>query len=228
MTRIAALALAALLGLAACGSGESPDAAPEAENDAVALPDVARIVCQADGPPLVETPAVRPQPDGVHLEIVNETGKALYLALLTMGSDAPAGTSNRVLDAGPGALTVSCYDALNLGDGEPPSAPLEVVDEDGVWVSTQLGCEEQFSQVNDYAIGARGETSDPLEAARSAVEGYGLEPDDVFESAGYPEDEVVEVRLVRADETLAVVFLVDDGAGKWLVGGMNGCSSLES
>lgn len=102
-----------------------------------------------------------------------------------------------------------------------------MIDENGIWVSTVLDCPDQFSSVADYVVGARGETSDPLEAARRAVEGYGLEPDDVFERAGYPDAEVVRVRLVREGEPLAVVDLLDDGTGKWLVGGVNGCSSLE-
>ena len=108
-----------------------------------------------------------------------------------------------------------------------PGEPLQVVDPEGLWVSTELPCGEQFSSVADYIQGAEGETSDPLEAARKAVEGYGLEPDDVFEPAGYPEAEVPKIRLVRAGVPLAVVDLLDDGKGKWLVGTITGCSSLE-
>jgi hypothetical protein len=227
MIRLTVLALVAALGLAACGSGQRPEAAPEAKGEPVALPHVARIVCKAGGPPLIETPAVKPQRDGVHLEIVNETGADLSLVLPTMGTGAPVGTSTQIVDLGPGELTVACAAPETLGDGEPPSTPLEVVDQDGIWVSDLLDCPEQFSQVIDYELDARGETNDPLEAARKAVEGYGLEPDDVFERAGYPAGDDARVRLVRNGESLAVVFLVDDGAGKWLVGGVNGCSSLE-
>jgi hypothetical protein len=227
MTRLTVLALAAVLSLAACGSAEGPEGAPKAESEPTALPDIARIVCKSAGPPLVETPAVKPQADGVHLEIVNETGADLSLVLPTMGTGAPAGPSVQVVDLGPGELTVSCAAPETLGDGEPPTAALEVVDEDGIWVSELLDCPEQFSSVADYVVGAKGETSDPLAAARKAVEGYGLEPDDVFEHAGYPAAEGARVRLVRDGESLAVVFLMDDGAGKWLVGGVNGCSSLE-
>ena len=227
MTRLTLLALLAVVGLAACGSVEEPDATPRADSEPTALPDVARIVCKAHGPPLVETPAVKPQADGVHLEVVNETGGDLALALPTMGTGAPAGTSTQIVDLGPGELTVSCSAPETLGEAEPPTATLEVVDEDGIWVSTVLDCPEQFSSVADYAVGAKGETSDPLEAARKAVEGYGLEPDDVFEPAGYPEAEVVRVRLVREGEPLAVVDLIDDGTGKWLQSMVTGCSSLE-
>jgi hypothetical protein len=226
MTRLTLVALVAALGLTACGSVEEPEATPRQESGPAALPDVARIVCKAGGPPLIEPPAVKPQRDGVHLEIVNETGSDLTLGLPLLSTGAPAGTSTQVVDLGPGEFTVTCSGPETLADGEPPDAPLEVVDEDGVWVSTLLDCPDQFSSVADYAVGARGKTSDPVEAARNALEGYGLEPDDVLERAGYPDAEVVRVRLVRDGEALAVVDLLDDGTGKWLESMVTGCSSL--
>jgi hypothetical protein len=226
MTRLAVLALAAVLGLAACGSGESPGAEPRAEEEPAALPNVARIVCRAAGPPVIEARTVKPQRDGVHLGVVNETGADLTLVLPTMSTGAPAGTSTQIVDLGPGELTVACAAPDTLGDVEPPTAPLEVVDEDGIWVSTLLDCPDQFSSVADYAVGARGKTSDPVEVARNALEGYGLEPDDVLERAGYPDAQVVRVRLVRDGEPLAIVDLLDDGTGKWLESMVTGCSSL--
>jgi hypothetical protein len=39
------------------------------------LPEVARVVCQEREAPTIETPAVKPQRDGVHVRFVNETGK---------------------------------------------------------------------------------------------------------------------------------------------------------
>lgn len=225
MTRIALIALTAFLGLAACGSEADPTAAP-AGSDPVALPGVARIVCKTDGPPLVETPAVKPQPDGVHLEIVNETGADLSFALPSLGFGAAPGTSTEVVDLGPGELTVSCSDPDSLAEAEPPDAVLEVVDEDGIWVSTELGCHEQVSSVADYAPGARGETTDPLAAAHTALEGYGLDQDDELVRAGYPEADVTKVVLVREGENLAVVDLIDDGTGKWLVSTVTACSTL--
>lgn len=229
MRRLPLLALVAALGLSACGAGQDEGSgSPTTETEAAALPDVARVVCEPSGT-RVETPVVKPQPDGIHLEIVNETGSERSFSLTSAdggtGTGAPAGTSTQVVDLGPGALTVACTDPTLEAEG---GEPLEVTDEDGIWVSTRLGCAEQFSSVIDYAQDAKGETGDPLEAARKALESYGLEPDDVFERAGYPEAEGTSVRMVRAGESLAVIFLVDDGDGKWLVGGVNGCSSLES
>ena len=228
MRLLLALALAAALGLSACGAGEeagsgSTTAGPEP----AALPGTARVVCTATGI-RVETPTVAPQPDGIHFEIVNDTDTERSFSLsganTGLGFGAPPGTTEQVVDLGPGALTVGCDDPAT----EPEAGePIEIVDPEGIWVSTQLSCPEQFSSVTDYIQGAQGETSDPLEAARMALEGYGLEPDDVFEPAGYPEAEVPKVRLVRDGEPLAVVDLLDDGSGKWLVSTVTGCSSLE-
>lgn len=229
MKRIRLLALVAVLGLSACGAGE--DTGPVAatgEQEPTALPDVARVACEEDGV-RIETPSVKPQPDGVHVEIVNNAGSERSFSISSadgggMGLGASPGTSTQVVDVEPGTLTVACGDPATEPDA---GEPLEVVDEDAVWVSTRLSCPERFSEIADYAVGARGETSDPLEAARKAVEPYGLEPDDVFERAGYPEAETARVRLVRGGELLAVVDLIDDGTGKWLVSMVTGCSSLQ-
>jgi hypothetical protein len=232
MNRILVLLAVALVGLTACGTGEDTGSGGPAESTAAeptALPDVARIVCDENGARL-ETPSAKAQPDGIHFEIVNEAGGERSLSIQNAegtgtGMGIPAGTSTQVVDIEPGALTVSCTDpATEPGAGES----LEVVDEDGIWVSTRLTCAEQFSQVLDYIQGASGETTDPLVAARKAVEGFGLEPDDVFERAGYPDTDTARVRMVRDSEPIAIVDLIDDGTGKWLVSMVTGCSSLEN
>jgi hypothetical protein len=233
MNRILVLLVVALLGLTACGAeneagpgGPAESTEPEPTS---ALPDVARVVCDENGARL-ETPAIKPQPDGVHFEVVNETDGERSLAIESaqgtgVGMGVPAGTSTQILDVEPGDVIVSCSDpTVEPGAGEA----LEVVDEDDIWVSTRLTCAEQFSQVVDYMQGASGETTDPLEAARKAVESFQLEPDDTFEHAGYPGTDAVRVRMVRDGEPIAVVDLIDDGTGKWLVSMITGCSSLEN
>ena len=233
MNRILVLLVVALLGLTACGAGDDAEpsggGAESTEPEPTALPEVARLVCDEDGARL-DTPSVRPQVDGVHFDVENKTDAERSLSISNpqgtgVGLGVPPGSSRQVLDVEPGNVTVSCSDpAVEPGPGET----LEVVDEDGVWVSTRLECEEQFSQVVDYIQGATGETSDPLQAARKAVEGFGLEPHDTFERAGYPETETARVRMVRDGEPIAVVDLIDDGSGKWLVSMVTGCSSLEN
>jgi len=232
MNRILVLLVVALLGLTACGAGDDAESgggggAESTEPEPTALPEVARLVCDENGV-RVETPSIKPQADGVHFEVVNETDGERSLAIESaqgtgVGMGVPAGDSTQILDVEPGDVTVSCSDpSVEPGAGES----LEVVDEDGVWVSTRLECEEQFSQVVDYIQGATGETTDPLQAAKKAVEGFQLEADDTFERAGYPETETARVRMLRDGEPIAIVDLIDDGTGKWLVSMVTGCSSL--
>lgn len=232
MNRVLVLLVVALLGLTACGAGDDAEpggAADSTEPEPTALPDVARLVCDENGA-RIETLSIKPQADGVHFEVVNDTDGDRSLAIESaqgtgVGMGVPPGTSTQILDVEPGPVTVSCSDpVVEPGAGES----LEVVDEDGIWVSTRLTCDDQFSQVLDYIQGASGETTDPLEAARKGVAGYKLEPDDVFERAGYPDMDTVKVRIVRDGEPIAVVDLIDDGTGKWLVSMVTGCSSLEN
>ena len=228
------LALAAALALPACGAGQEtapagPTASPEPE---AALPNVARVVCESGLAPTVETPAVKPQRDGVHIEFVNGTGKDLGFSIEDpseggLGAGAPPGTSTQIVDLHPGTVTIACYDDAAEDGSEVPRSPLEIVDQDGVWISTRLTCSSDtgFSQTVDYMQGARGE-ADPLEAAQKALEHY-TKPEDVVEAAGYPDTEVRIYRFVRAGDVLATVSLWDDGADGWLPDTVTGCGELE-
>lgn len=226
--------LAAALALPACGAGQEvvPAGSTESREPEAVLPDVARVVCESGRAPTVETPAVRPQRDGVHIDFVNETGKVLGFSIEDpseggLGAGAPPGTSAHVVDLHPGTVTIACYDDATEDGSEVPGSSLEIVDQDGVWISTRLTCSSDtaFSQTADYIQGARGE-ADPLEAARKALEHY-MQPDDVVEPAGYPDTEVRIYRLVRTGDVLATVSLWDDGAGGWLPDTVTGCGELE-
>lgn len=171
------LALASTLGLTACGAGEAsrPAGSTERAEHGVALPDVGRVVCEPNGTRL-ETQSVKPQLDGVHLEIVNDMGRARSISVLDpqgggLGENAPVGTSTLVVDLGPGALEVTCSDPS--ADVEQGSA-LAVIDEDGLWISTTLDCTVGFSGISDYTPEARGD-ADPLTAARKGLKAY-LQP----------------------------------------------------
>jgi hypothetical protein len=221
--------------VALVGCGEAPEQAQEPAGTAgqaeeAALPDVARVVC-GPGAPEVTTPAVRPQADGLHVEVVNETGMDLSFSILDergggLGDDAPAGASAKVVTLPPGKVFVSCYDPYAGDPSEAPRASFDAVDTDALWVSTRLECAMGFSGTSDYVPGARGEP-DPQAVAETALERYG-KPGDLIEPAGYPENESPEYRLVRDGDVLAVVELMSDGAGGWLEGEVNGCSSLQS
>ena len=103
MRRVLLIA-AAVFALSACGAGRATAPAGSTESsESGALPDFARVVCRATGPPRVETPAVKAQSDGVHIRFVNETGKDLSFSIEDpseggMGADAPEGTSTKVVD----------------------------------------------------------------------------------------------------------------------------------
>jgi hypothetical protein len=235
MTRFLVLALAAVLGLAACGSDPATEAEPMAptessETPEAAVPDVARIVCAAGGT-RVETSVVKPRADGVHLEFVNETGKDLAYAIEDAdggggGAPVPAGGVTEVLDLRPGTVSVACEE--ESGEDQPAGAgsPLEIVDRDGVWISAELACGDTFtSMVADYAAGTKGE-ADPLAAARKALEQFS-EPGDVVEPAGYPEAAARLYRLTREGQVLGTVDLFDDGSGGWLPNIVSGCAAPE-
>ncbi len=218
--------------LVGCGQAEQQAQEPAStagQAEETTLPDVARVVC-GPGRPEVTTPTVRPQADGLHVEVVNETGEDLSFSVLDQegggqGEGAPAGTSTKVVNLPPGKVFVTCQDPV-ADAGEAARASFEAVDADGVWISTRLDCAMGFSGTSDYVPGARGEP-DPQAAAEAALSGYS-EPRDVIEPAGYPEGEPPGYRLVRDGEVLAVIELLDDGAGGWLAGTVTGCSSLES
>jgi hypothetical protein len=131
-----------------------------------------------------------------------------------------------VVDLRPGTASIACFDPFPEDAGKVAKTALEIVDEDGVWISTRLTCKRWFSGTLDYAPNARG-NADPLEAARERLRGY-LQAGDVVEAVGYPEaKQRPSYRLVRAGKVLAIVELQEDRAGGWLGGGVTGCSSLQ-
>jgi hypothetical protein len=219
--------------VALVGCGEAPEQSQEPAGTAgqaeeAALPDVARVVC-GPGAPEVTTPAVRPQADGLRVEVVNETGEDLSVSILPWGgTKAPEGTSTQVVNLPPGQVSVDCFDPHAGDAGKAPQSSFDLVDGDGVWVSTHIECATGmgFAGIPDYVAGARGEP-DPQAVAETALERYG-KPGDLIEPAGYPESESPEYRLVRDGEVLAVVQLMSDGAGGWLESQVTGCESLQS
>ena len=226
--------VAAALVVSACGAGQEtmPGGSTQTTEPKAPLPDVARVICRAGEAPTIETPAVKPQLDGVHVRFVNETGKGLTFSIEDpseggMGADAPQGTSAQVADLHPGTVSISCYDGYTEDGSEVAQAPLEIVDEDGIWIPTRLQCESEFafSQTSDYVSGARSK-SDPLAAAEEALDGY-TQQGDVVQPAGYPNTPERIYRLVRAGDILANVSLFRDGAGGWLPDTVTGCSELE-
>ena len=229
MTRIASLLAA--LALAGCGAAaEQPDD-PAAGAGApppppASVPTTAVLVCGADGAS-VETPEVAASRDGVHFEIRNESGAERVVHVQAGGSvqgeGLPAGMHTRVWALPPGPATVTCDETA--GDpGEQGGADFEVVDPDGLWVPTELDCEDVSNAILDYEAGTPGKTGEPADVVR-AERSTELEESDVVEPAGYPgvRDSPV-VRVVREGRVVATVTLMPAEGGGWLVSTVTACT----
>jgi hypothetical protein len=206
--------------LSACGQGPSEGAT---EPQAAPLADVGQIVCR-DGKTEVLTPQVRTQPNGVHLEVRNETGSKLEFKVDDPeggggGFDIPGST---VMDLHPGQVRVACFDGYSEDPSEITGEPLEIVDEDGVWVSPLLDCQEWTSEIADFVAGAQGEKRKPAEIVRRYLAKRDLVGD--VERAGYVQGEPPVFRLVSEGAVVATVELLADGEGGWLVSTVNSCS----
>jgi hypothetical protein len=205
---------------AGCGqrATEPEPTTPAAE--AASLPDVAQIACEVNRARVL-TARVRPQPDGLHLNVTNDTGAELAFSVDSetggQGASAPNGSVDYVWSLPPGKLFVKCTNE-EADPSEVPGAELEVVDEEGLWVSTSLAdsCAEASVSTADYGVGAEGEKGDPVDIARRLFEKQGLEPGDVVERAGYPDGEESVVRVTRSGNVVATMSFLPDGAGGWL------------
>jgi hypothetical protein len=216
---VIALLVAALV--AGCGQGATEPAPTAPQAEAAPLPDVAQIECEVNGAKVL-TPRVRPQADGLHLEVRNDTGRELGFSAEDsetggQGASAPIGSVGYIWSLPPGALSVKCTND-EADSSEVQGAELEVVDEDGLWVSTSLGdsCTEASVSTADYGVGAEGKKDDPVGIARELFEKQGLEPGDVVERAGYPDGEETIVRVTRSGNVVATMSFLSDGAGGWL------------
>lgn len=229
MTRIATILAA--LALAGCGAAaEQPDdpaAGAGPPPPPASVPTTAVLVCGPDGAS-VETPQVAASRDGVHFEVRNESGREQVVHVQTgdsaQGEGFEVGTHTRVWTVPPGPVTVRCADAADEAL-EPTGATVEVVDPDGVWVSTALDCDGDVSTSTlDYFAGAPGLQGEPTEVVAASGE-VDVAAGDVVELAGYPEDlDAPTVRVVRDGRVVAAVGLMpaeDDG---WLVSTVTVCT----
>jgi hypothetical protein len=213
-------------------SGETSPGATDARD--ASLPQVAEVACVA-GATKVLTPRVRAQRDGIHVRFDNETGEPLGYSVLTVrggggGDDVPVRGTEVVVALPPGELQVVCFDPDSRDDpSEQERARVEAVDALGLWTPTTLSstCESAVSTTSDYAAGAAGEAGPPAEVARHFLQERDvLEPGDVVEDAGYPDQEQAVVRLARAGETLAVLDFLEDGEGGLLLSTVTACTGI--
>lgn len=218
------LALAiTLLTLAGCAA-ETPSSQGR-EGQPVAAPFV-EIVCTEDGGTRLWTPVVEAQPDGVHVDVENRAGEPT--SFFGLGNlDVGEGRHKAVITERPGRMKVACYPySQHEGDAKPVKYDLELVDPKGHWASTELQCETNLVEGStlDYATPLpKGRSNDPVTVVEESVKG--LHPGDVIETAGYPEAELPDVRVVRKEKVIAVYSLLEAEDGGLVLEGGSSCAS---
>ncbi len=217
MRLLPAFVIAALL-----ASGCGPGAANTPPGESHALPDVARIVCTADGTRLL-TPAVRPQPDGVHVMLSQTGGAPATLETDRGGGDKPC-SKPLVLTLPPGRANMGCMTMADWNQDPPRHrawVTLRVVDQGGQWVDDQPAGGTCSQSSIDYAPTATGYRESQLgHDARGALQ---ASPADEVERAGYPRQQPIEYRLVRAGRVIALARYASNGHGRWLLEGVQKC-----
>ncbi len=220
MRLLPACAIAALLA-SGCGPGAA-DQPPRSAGDGNSLPNVARIVCTAAGTRLL-TPAVRPQPDGVHVMLSQTDGPPATLDSDQGGGDKP-GPKPLVITFPPGGAHLGCMTRADW-NADPPRhrgwVTLSVIDQDKQWVDDQPAGGTCSQSSIDYAPTVAGYRESQLgRDARRALE---ASPTDVVERAGYPRQEPIEYRLVRDGRVVALATYASTGHGRWLLEGVQKC-----
>lgn len=219
------MAIAALAATLAAGCGP-------ADEDDVRRPgtaaDVLRVTCGEDGARVREL-VVEASPDGLHLQVTNETAREVHFTVERAsrggaGGAAPPGTSEHVLTIGPGEWTVTCYVE---SEGSAGPAAFELVDT-GIWVSTEIDdCEFPESAHGDPPRKVTDDENELPELARRGLEDLvGLAPGYTVEPAGYSEQREAIFRARREGRTIGTMSFYPDGRGGWLEGAATACSDL--
>ena len=169
----------------------------------------------------IPLPRVRARADGIHVRFANTSGQALPFdvddatGLAMFGDSVPVGGGAFVYTIGTGVYHLGCGGRF---------ATFAVVDPDGIYASTDLGCGNGSGTTGivDYAESARGIQGSVLDVAR--LELRGLRAGDLVEPAGYPAAAGERlVRVVRAGRAVAVLGYADDGHGGWLISTTRTC-----
>jgi hypothetical protein len=182
--------------------------------------------------PIVRTPMVLTQPDGVHVVLSNPTDETLSFAIRsapggsneTSVSSLEPGSIQLVLTVPPGSVEFSCSAPPEEGQaGVAGLGSFEIVDPGGHYISPEFECEggSAYGSGSAYPAGTAGDRGTPIEVARARL--TGLEPDDAIEIAGYQDSPSPVLRIVRDGTVVGRVTLADDGTGGWLPGSIEGC-----
>ena len=219
------LTLAALIALAvllvACGSPQRP-APASGPRPPEAAPEILEVVCRADGTTELKTDRVQAMPDGVHIRVDNRAGEDVSLG----GIDFPEGVGERVERFEPGRQEVACWPFSRHESPEPEPLPIQVLDPEGYWRSSELECapgEMESAVTIDYFAEAKGKRGDPEEITRKTV--TGLESGDEILTVGYPDAENRKIAIVRDGKMIAVFSYWPAQKDSWLVGDYSTCES---
>jgi hypothetical protein len=224
---VAAFAVPLALLLPLRGSDEAP-------SGSAVPPDAAEVVCEPSGPRVL-TPVVRPQQDGVHVQVRSTFDQAVSVSLHAVsgggqGDGGPPGAFELVFSVGPGDLIVTCSPG-DADHGDPEwQAPMDVVDPQGLFVPYRLDCASGFvEQVSDFVSGAGGTPGDPVEITRRSLRQW-LESSDVVERAGYPSErdstQEAIVRVVREGRVIFALHYRSDEQGGWLEDTRESCADV--
>ena len=188
----------ALLLMSGCGNSPSPKG-----DDSTATPARAEIVCRADGTTDVLTPAVRAQPDGVHVLVRSHLDEPA--SVNGIGVDVSPGRWSDVLSIEPGIIDVACWPFSQHGPKEPPTTPLDVVDPEGMYVDLELDCGGGMilGAISEFISPAPTDALIPLDEARRQIKG--LSSTDEVTYGGYPEQRTRPVFVVRDDAVIASI-----------------------
>jgi hypothetical protein len=200
------------------------EASPTAEE----IPDVAQVVCAADGTTEVLTPIVRPQSDGVHFQIQNDAGVGALAGHVPERSEsnwafeferrASVASSLWPMDLEPDRYLVQCLtsvdsDVVAAGSDPGLEAPIEIRDVDGVWYPDSLSCDEAREDGGfpggDVAVNPASLIEEVL---RWGIPG--ILPSDAVTPAGYQEAERKEWdwRVVRGGEVVALIRIIGEAS----------------
>jgi hypothetical protein len=216
------LALASPVGTVhIAGSGTSDEAAQP-------LPSTLEITCEADGSTTVATPQIAVRSNGFGLKVRSDLEEPA--SLNGLGMDVDPGTTEIVTTTPPGRLDVACWPfSEHASRVEPPTVPVDVLDPDGLYVSSELECENGmgWGESIEYQDTTNGQYDDRIAAAETYVTNEELT--DVFVVAGYPDQaDGGPVILLRDDRVIASIGIGRADDGRWYVGGATGCDGIST
>lgn len=182
------------------------------------IPEHVELVCGADGSTSLSSQTVQPQPDGVHLDVVNGFDEPVSVE----GFDAEPGRSTWVFANGPGTMDLMCWPFSRHGSGtEPPRISLQIVDPHALYFDGSVPCAFDSFTTVDYAEEPVDSGPPPMEVARDVIDG--LRPEDVLLLAGYPEQDGAAFVVIRDGEVIAAYGIVRFAGQQWTIASGRAC-----